>query len=199
MFIWFLALRYEVWVNWILKPIEHTQTEITGTVTFPVPIQFKKTQLLRWRICWICGIKEQNKLACHTKNKQWEMTTPTRCGTQKDISLYFTNVIKCHLSNPFQSPLLFLKIKRRTGVKHILTATSSDPWMRTPGCEEALEMLVKDKLSLKSSVKFYRDHILESDYAFGQKDDLREGELGINPNTHTHTHTHTHTYVHTHI
>ena len=71
--------------------------------------------------------------------------------------------------------------------------------MRTPGCEEALEMLVKDKLSLKSSVKFYRDHILESDYAFGQKDDLREGELGINPNTHTHTHTHTHTYVHTHI
>ena len=70
--------------------------------------------------------------------------------------------------------------------------------MRTPGCEEALEMLVKDKVSLKSWVKFYRYHILESDYAFGQKDDLREGELGINPNIYTHTHTHTYMYTHTH-
>ena len=128
--------------------------------------------MLRWHFCWICGIKEQNKLACHTKNKQWEMTTPTRCGTQKDISLYFTNATKCHLSNPFQSPVLFLKTKRKTGVKHILTATSSDPWMRTPGCEETLET-VKGELSLKSWVKCYRYHILESDYAFGQKDDLR--------------------------
>ena len=71
--------------------------------------------------------------------------------------------------------------------------------MRTPGCEEALEMLVKDKVSLKSWVKFYRYHILESDYAFGQKDDLREGELGINPNIYIHIHTHTHICTHTHI
>ena len=135
MFVCFLALCYEVWVNSILKPIEHTQKEIIVIVTFTVPIQFKKTELLKWHICWICGIKEQNKSACHTKNKRWEMTTPTRCGTQKDIGLYFT-VTKCHLLNPFQSPVLFLKTKRKTGVKHILTATSSDPWMRTLGRQQ---------------------------------------------------------------
>ena len=48
-------------------------------------------------------------------------------------------------------------------------------------CEEALETLMKGKLSLKSWLKFYRYHILEKDYAFGQKDDLSEVELGINP------------------
>ena len=40
---------------------------------------------------------------------------------------------------------------------------------------------MKGELSWKSWVKFYIYHILENDYAFGQKDDLSEVELGINP------------------